>query len=156
MNVQQKTTEKGFTLIEILLVIALIAILATITIVALNPTRQFGQAKDATRVSHVNAILNAVNQYSLDNKGVIPTTIPTATDCTASGSYEICQTDSPCASGVDLSVVTASERYIVSIPVDPASTSTAGTGYNIIKSDNGRITVCARSVDGDGIISVSR
>lgn len=147
---------KGFTLIEILLVIALIAILATITIVALNPTRQFGQANDTTRTSHVNAILNAVNQYSLDNAGAVPSTIPTGSDCTSSDTYEICQTDVSCASGVDLSAVTASERYIVSIPVDPANTSSTHTGYNIIQSSNGRVTVCARTVDGDDPVSVTR
>ena len=148
--------EKGFTLIEILLVIALIAILSAITIVALNPTKQFGQAKDTTRVSHVNTILNAVNQYSLDNAGLVPSTIPTGTDCTASSDYEICQTGSECGTGVDLSVLTDLERYIVSIPIDPASTSTESTGYNIVKSTYGRITVCARNADENGDISVTR
>jgi len=148
--------EKGFTLIEILLVIALIAILSAITIVALNPTKQFGQAKDTTRVSHVNTILNAVNQYSLDNAGVVPSTIPVGTDCTSSSNFEICQTGSACGTGVDLSVLTDLERYIVSIPIDPASTSTEGTGYNIIKSDYGRITVCARNAEEDEGISVTR
>jgi len=148
--------EKGFTLIEILLVIALIAILSAITIVALNPMKQFGQAKNTTRVSHVNAILNAVNQYTLDNAGVIPSTVPTGTACTASLDYEICQTGSACSTGVDLHVLTDQERYIVSIPVDPASTSTSGTGYSIIKSEFGRITVCAISTDEDEDISVTR
>jgi prepilin-type N-terminal cleavage/methylation domain-containing protein len=150
------STEKGFTLIEILLVIALIAILSSITIVALNPTKQFGQAKDTTRVSHVNAILNAVNQYSLDNTGVVPSTIPTSTACTASSEYEICQTNTVCSVGVNLSVLTDAERYLVMIPIDPASTSTEGTGYNIVRSEYGRVTVCARNTDDGGDISVTR
>lgn len=156
MTTSHSSPEKGFTLIEILLVIALIAILATITIVALNPTRQFGQAKDTTRISHVNAILNAINQYSLDSAGVIPSVIPTGVDCSSSSDYEICQTDTVCTTGVDLGVLTTSERYLVSIPIDPASTSTTHSGYNVTQSVNGRVTVCAPHVDGEEPIQVTR
>src|SRR3972149_586779 len=60
----------GFTLIEILVVIGIIAILAVIVLIAINPARQFAQARDTQRTSNVNAILNAVGQYLADNKGV--------------------------------------------------------------------------------------
>jgi len=69
MNKNRK--EKGFTLIEILIVIGIIALLATIVIIAINPARQFAQARDTKRVSNVNAILNAIGQYAADNKGDI-------------------------------------------------------------------------------------
>lgn len=63
---------KGFTLIEILVVIGLIAILATVVLIAINPARQFRQANDSQRSANVNAILNAIGQYSADNKGGMP------------------------------------------------------------------------------------
>ena len=70
----QKVTNKGFTLIEILVVIGIIAILATIVIIAINPARQFAQARNTDRTSSVNAILNAIGQRIADNKGIFAST----------------------------------------------------------------------------------
>src|SRR5581483_10664502 len=67
--------EKGFTLIELLVVIGILAILLAITLIAINPARQFGQANDTKRRSDVNAILNAIGQYTASNTGQLPTEI---------------------------------------------------------------------------------
>ena len=66
----------GFTLLEILLVVAIIAILAGIVIVAINPAKQLGNARDSQRKSDISNIYKAVNQYLIDH-GQIPTTITT-------------------------------------------------------------------------------
>lgn len=65
-----KQNSSGFTLIEILVVIGLIAILAAIVIIAINPARQFAQGRNTQRTSNVNAILNAIGQNMADNKGI--------------------------------------------------------------------------------------
>ena len=72
----------GFTLIELLLVIGIIAILASIVIVAINPTKQLGDARNAQRRSDVNTILNATYQFAIDNNGLLP-------GCLGSGKIEI-------------------------------------------------------------------
>lgn len=54
---------KGFTLIEILIVIGLIAILAAITVIALNPGDNFAKARDARRQSDVTQIMDVFTRW---------------------------------------------------------------------------------------------
>jgi len=148
--------DRGFTLIEILIVIGIIAILAAIVIIAVNPARQFGQARNAQRFSDENTILNAVYQYAVDNVGSLPTTIPLSADCSGTATNEICKTGGTCTGLVDLSVLTDNETYIISMPTDPEGATTNGAGYHVAKSTNGRITVCAPDAELGVTISVTR
>lgn len=140
---------KGFTLIELLLVIGIIAILASIVIVAINPTKQLGDARNAQRRSDVNTILNAVYQYAIDNDGNLPSSIPdtSADEICATGSADV-------AECVDLDALTGS--YLVRIPRDPQALSATGTNYFIVEGAGGRITVSAPGAEQSESISVTR
>lgn len=139
----------GFTLLEILLVVAGIAILAGIVILAINPGKQLGETRNAQRKVDVNTILNAVYQYSLDTNGTLPASV-TGTQT------EVCKTGGTCTGLIDLTVLTTNEKYLTAIPSDPTGSSTNGAGYEIMKTANGRITVAAPDAELSATISVTR
>ena len=141
-------TQKGFTLLEILLVVAAIAILAGIVIVAINPGKQLAETRNAERYVDVNTILNGVYQYALDNNGAIPTTITAV-------QTEICAT-ATCTGFIDLGVLTTDEKYLTAIPADPNGAAGNGAGYEIVKSANNRVTVVAPDAEEGATISVTR
>ena len=58
---------KGFTLVELLIVIAIIGILAVVLVVAVNPSAQLHKAHDAQRKSDLAQIQKALEQYYNDN-----------------------------------------------------------------------------------------
>lgn len=68
---QQFRSRRGFTLIEILVVIVVIAILATL--VAPNIFKNVGEAKTTTAKAQIDNLSSALDAYRLDN-GTYPTT----------------------------------------------------------------------------------
>lgn len=142
-----KSQQKGFTLIEVLLVVAILAILAGIVILAINPQKQLREAHISQRKADTNTILSAVYQYSIDNKGSMPgSNTPTA----PTAAIEICTStiSATCtgASLADMSALISAQTYLTAIPVDPAGNVTNGAGYTIQKSANGRISITAPAV----------
>jgi len=54
---------KGFTLVELLIVIAIIGVLAVVVLVAINPVEQLAKTRDSGRISTVTQIGHALQAY---------------------------------------------------------------------------------------------
>ncbi len=150
---------RGFTLIEILVVIGILATLLSIVLVAINPARQFSQANNTQRRSDVNALLNAIHQYAADHSGTPPGGITNSALTIANsgaGTVNLCAALVP--------------DYIADIPLDPTDgtespadsictdgSATYNSGYTVLKSaTNNRITVAAPQAELTETITVTR
>jgi len=71
--------ENGFTLLELLIVIAIVGILVSIGVVSYSQAQK--KSRDSRRTSDVKAIQSAWEQYYADNAGQYPAT------CTVSATY---------------------------------------------------------------------
>lgn len=139
---------QGFTFLELLLVLTIIAVVALIVIVSLHPSEQMSNLRNAQRKSDVSVMMNAFSAYLFDHQNARPAEIPT----TATG---ICRSlpTSDCTRLVNLSALTGA--VLRRLPVDPLEQDPNATGYTIVEI-NGRITIRAALAEGSDEISVTR
>lgn len=87
--------KKAFTLVELLIVIAILAVLATVVFVVINPGQRINEATDTKLRQETEAMQKAFELYAIDNGGEYPTLssahdydpipshdeVPSTTDC---------------------------------------------------------------------------
>lgn len=151
-----KNTNKGFTLLEILLTIVIIGILATIVLVAINPNRQISQSRNLARQASINDIYNALQQYKAVNRGNL--------DINLSSNYtEICDTGvltvddnlpsaNYCDGKIDLRFLVPT--YLNEIPKD-TDTLEGSTGYQLAVDSSNQISVRADNAELDQELAIN-
>lgn len=133
--------KRGFTLIELLVVMGIIAILVAVVAIAVNPGRQFAQARDTQRRADLTGIISAVYQYAAENNGNLPGGITTTVQDAGTTGANLAGDLVP--------------TYMSAIPFDPSTGSPATTGYQISTDANNRVTASA-SGEIAAFISISR
>lgn len=81
----------GFTLIELLIVIAILGVLAAAVVVAINPAKRMGDARNAQRKTDLGQMANAIEANVVSHGGQYPTT--SGNWCGLISPYTACGTD---------------------------------------------------------------
>jgi prepilin-type N-terminal cleavage/methylation domain-containing protein len=115
INRKVKINRKGFTLVELLIVMSILVLLMIAVIGALNPTLMVNKAKDSVKKKDLNRIKTAFEEY-VNDKGKYP------------GSIDIYTWNVKKNCG---KIIAEMSNYLPSWPCDPN-----GNPYTIIMADN--------------------
>ena len=135
--------KKGFTLLELLIVIGILAILTTIVTVVLNPAQLLAQARDSQRLADLNSLNSALGLFI--SSASTTTSFAATTTCTAAGTSpfsEGCVTNNSTAVtgtgwvAVDFRDV-PSGSPLSKLPIDPINSTDYFYGY---KSETTNLT----------------
>lgn len=124
---------QGFSLPELVAVVAILSILATVVILDINPPRRYAESRNATRQSDVAKVSNAISQYRAERSGAMV----------------------PGITGVPANVSTLSNSlvptYLSTIPADPQG------GQYLASSDSyNRVVVNAPAAELGITISITQ
>lgn len=156
----------GFSLVELLMAMAIVGVLAGLVIVAINPTKQMADARNTQRKFDVNTILNAFSQYSVDSGGFFQPKkvdgIPLIENCKVSTTpKKLCKPATLHGSGSgmcgDAAIQCVFSRhltgaYIAGVPHDPwdaedSAADLATVDYHVSSNSPGRFRVDAESAE---------
>ncbi len=163
---------KGFTLVEILITIGIIAVIYVAIVILLNPSQLFAQGQDANRVASVNTLDKSVSLYysqTIDSpntlfmgtSSVVYLSIPDPTATSSAGTncsglgLSSPSTTYHCASPSDylktdgtgwipINFSTLSEgNVLTSLPVDPVNTTSSGEYFAYVTNGQHQYEIIA-------------
>lgn len=153
-----KINKNGFTLLELLLVISIIAVLSSLVVYSLRPAELLVTSNDTKRKVDINSLDNAIQAHSIekpDEQVLIPEYNPlTEPNPQNNPNYELCSSNATdCTGKVDLRTVLS--EYVQNIPEDPSNQDQNGTGYYIAKNaQNGEVNIWTNSGQQTPLISL--
>ncbi|HLC93522.1 MAG TPA: type II secretion system protein [Patescibacteria group bacterium] len=115
--------QRGFTLIELIVVIAIIAVLAGVVLVAINPAVLLAKGRDAKRLEDFDGLNKAISLAIADSE-ITLTATGTCTTCTSlSGTQAVDGTG-----WVKFTIPTGKtglSKFMPALPLDPLNTGTS-------------------------------
>lgn len=148
MNLQNGPLQKGFTLVEIVIVIAIIGILAATTVVALKPQEVFANGRNARRLEDIKAMNTAIGQW-MSREGINVSDQFSTLGLTASGVSSLTPGDGTILNeGVEASSVTLIKTtgYLNQIPTDPDGSTEYRIGVDDISAPS-HVLICTNQIE---------
>lgn len=142
---------KGFTLVEILIPLALLLLFFSMAFFIFDPTEEFSRIRNVRRWGDLNRLLQASFSYNVSNNNRILLQLGDVPK-------EICSEDKNCDGLINLSILVEGSG-IDAIPRDPLCATVCpplGTGYLISRDKVGHLILSARSPELGEIIRVVR
>jgi len=130
-------TKKGFTLLELLIVIGILAILSTTVILVINPAQLLKKARDSQRISDLNTMKTAIAYYITES-----TVTPDIGSIYTSNTYADLVAVN-CGSTTAAPAVTYTTGGSGWIPIDFDNDLTGGSPIGSLPSDPNKTTIAA-------------
>ncbi len=143
MNGKYKTNSKGFTIIEVVLVLAIAGLIFLMVFIAL-PALQRSQ-RDTTRKNNVGTVAAAVNSYTSNNRGQFPSTATLA-------NYVKEVTDNGTTVTVQAGARTVTpDEDTINVVTGAKCDQPSGSGYNVVAGTSRQYTVVTKLESGNGV-----
>lgn len=151
MTKRYNNNESGFTLIRLFIIIGILMIFSAMTIVVIDPGRQFSMTRNDQRRDDVGIISDIIRQRNVDSQKsseCVADQLPeNLTVIKSSGGYDMC----PCF------VPTRLDK----MPYDPqkgfySSCADYDSGYRIMRDSSGKVTVDAPGAEIEEVITLTR
>ena len=130
-------TKKGFTLLELLIVIGILAILSTTIIIVINPAQLLKKARDSQRISDLNTMKTAIAYYITET-----TVTPDIGTISTSQTYSDLA-DVLCGAAGVAPAVTYTTGGSGWIPIDFDNDLTGGSPIGALPADPNKTTIAA-------------
>ena len=131
MKKSAQVQKSGFTLVELLVVIAIIAILAAVVVLIINPLELTRRGRDAARLVDLANLQNAINVAVQEStgSGAVAVLCKTAGSYPCNGSSNIGTRVSDGTGWVKTDLSTAKSVSVSTLPVDPVNDTTSHYTY---------------------------
>ena len=114
--------QKGFTLVEMLVVIAIIAILAGAVLLAINPAATMQKSRDTTRMNDLDSLRNAITLALTENEIMFPDTGASGNSSGGASTQSADGTNGYITYDIPTGKTGGLAKYIPALPLDPTNT----------------------------------